>query len=128
LADAANIRYREVNNNSFQCGSMVYELKGFDGGIMFEKFRPLYDRVLIERSETEDEKSAGGIIIPDAAKEKPQVGVVKAIGTGRLTPDGKVIPLQVKVGDKVFYGKYAGTEASRDLLVIREDEILGVFG
>ncbi len=95
---------------------------------MFEKFRPLYDRVLIERIETENEKSAGGIIIPDAAKEKAQTGRVKAVGSGRVTPEGKTIPCQVQVGDMVFFGKYAGTEAGHDLLIIREDEILGVFG
>ncbi len=94
---------------------------------MFEKFRPLYDRVLIERIESNEEKSSGGIIIPDAAKEKAQTGRVKAVGSGRVTPEGKVIPPQVKVGDTVFFGKYAGTEAARDLLIIREDEILGIF-
>lgn len=94
---------------------------------MFEKFRPLYDRVLVERIENEEETMPGGIIIPDAAKEKAQTGRVKAVGSGRVTPEGKVLAPQVKSGDKVFFGKYAGTEAGRDLLIIREDEILGVF-
>jgi chaperonin GroES len=94
---------------------------------MFEKFRPLYDRVLVERIDLEDEKSSGGIIIPDAAKEKAQTGRVLAVGQGRLMQDGKVVPCQVKVGDTIFFGKYSGTEAGRDLLIIREDEILGVF-
>lgn len=94
---------------------------------MFEKFRPLYDRVLVERIENDDEKTSGGIIIPDAAKEKAQTGRVKAVGNGRITPEGTVLPPQVKVGDTVFFGKYSGTEAGRDLLIIREDEILGVF-
>ncbi len=94
---------------------------------MFEKIRPLYDRVLIQREDALEEKTASGIIIPDAAKEKAQVGVVLAVGTGRITQEGAVVPLQVKVADRVFFGKYAGTEAGKDLLIIREDEILGVI-
>jgi len=94
---------------------------------MFKKFRPLYDRVLVERIENSDEKTAGGIIIPDAAKEKAQVGRVVAVGSGRVTPEGNTIACQVKEGDKVFFGKYAGTEAGDNLLVIREDEILGII-
>lgn len=94
---------------------------------MFEKFKPLYDRVLVERIESGEETTSGGIIIPDAAKEKAQTGIVQAVGTGRITPEGKVLPCQVKVGDKVFFAKYAGTEAAHDLLIVREDEILGVF-
>ena len=90
-------------------------------------FRPLYDRVLVERIEETDEKSAGGIIIPDAAKEKGQTGRVIAVGKGKLTPEGTVIPCAVKVGDIIFFGKYAGTEAEQDLLIIREDEILGII-
>ncbi|MEX0672325.1 MAG: co-chaperone GroES [Candidatus Babeliales bacterium] len=92
---------------------------------MFEKIRPLYDRVLVERLETE-EKTQGGIIIPDNAKEKAQTGKVLAVGGGRVSAEGKVIPLHVKVGDVVFFGKYSGTEAGNDYLVIREEEILGV--
>lgn len=94
---------------------------------MFKKFKPLFDRVLVERLDSADEKTAGGIIIPDAAKEKAQIGKVLAVGPGRITNDGKVIPCSVKVGDKVFFGKYAGTEAEQNLLVIREDEILGII-
>lgn len=93
---------------------------------MFEKIRPLYDRVLVKREDSLEEKTASGIIIPDAAKEKAQIGVVIAVGSGRITTDGKIVPLQVKTGDRVFFGKYAGTEAGKDLLIIREDEILGV--
>lgn len=96
------------------------------GGVMLDKIRPLYDRVLIKRLETGEEVTIGGIIIPDAAKEKPQTGTVLATGTGRVSAEGKIIPLQVKKGDTVFFGKYAGTEAGKDLIVIREDEILGI--
>ena len=92
---------------------------------MFEKMRPLFDRMLVQRLETE-EKTVGGIIIPDNAKEKGQTGKVIAVGTGRLTPEGTNIPMQVKVGDVVFFGKYAGTEAGDDHLVIKEDEVIGV--
>ena len=92
---------------------------------MFEKIRPLYDRILIERIEAKD-TTESGIIIPDAAKEKAQTGNVVAVGGGRVTPDGKTIPMQVKVGDVVFFGKYSGTDAGNDYLVIREEEILGV--
>ncbi len=92
---------------------------------MVEKIRPLHDRVLIKRLESE-EVTPSGIIIPDAAKEKAQTGNVIAIGAGRLTPEGKTIPLGVSVGDTVFFGKYAGVEAGKDYLVLREDEILGV--
>jgi len=92
---------------------------------MFQKFRPLGDRVLIKRLEGE-EKTAGGIIIPDAAKEKAQTGSVIAVGPGRVDTTGRVIPAQVKVGDIVYFGKYTGTEAGDDLLIVREDEILGV--
>jgi chaperonin GroES len=92
---------------------------------MVEKIRPLHDRVLVKRFESED-VTPSGIIIPDAAKEKAQTGSVIAVGAGRITPEGKTIPLDVKVGDKVFFGKYAGVEAGKDYLVLREDEILGV--
>jgi chaperonin GroES len=92
---------------------------------MFEKMKPLGDKVLIKRLENVD-KTPGGIYIPDAAKEKAQTGTVIATGAGRVTPEGKVIALAVKAGDTVFFGKYAGTEANQDYLVIREDEILGI--
>lgn len=92
---------------------------------MFDKIRPLYDRVLIQRLE-EESKTPGGLIIPENAKEKAQTGKVVSVGVGRVTTEGKVVPLQVKVGDVVFFGKYAGTDAGRDHLIIREEEILGV--
>ncbi|HXI01936.1 MAG TPA: co-chaperone GroES [Candidatus Saccharimonadales bacterium] len=94
------------------------------------KVKPLHDRVLVKRVEPE-EKVKGGIIIPDTAKEKPLEGKVVAIGTGRLDEDGKRIPLEVKVGDRVLIGKYAGTEVKIDdveHVIVREEEILGVIG
>lgn len=93
---------------------------------MVEKLRPLHDRVLIKRLESE-ETTTSGIIIPDAAKEKAQTGTVIATGPGRITPDGKIIPLSVKAGDTVFFGKYAGVEAEKEYLIVKEDEILGVL-
>ncbi len=92
-------------------------------------YRPLHDKVIVKRVE-EQEKSAGGIIIPDTAKEKPQQGKVVAVGTGILTKDGKTIPLQVKPGDRVLFSKYGGTEVKlldEDYLVMREDDILGIL-
>lgn len=92
---------------------------------MFDKIRPLGDRVLIKRLENE-EKTVGGIIIPDAAKEKAQVGAVLAVGPGKCDTNGKCMPMSVRVGDTVYFGKYAGTEAGKEVLIMREDEILGV--
>lgn len=92
---------------------------------MMEKIRPLFDRVLVKRLPLE-EKTAGGIIIPDVAKEKAQTGKVVAIGNGRLDNQGKVVPMQVKIGDVVFFGKYAGTEANDEHVIIKEEEILGI--
>ena len=93
------------------------------------KVRPLHDRVLIKRIE-EQETVRGGIIIPDTAKEKPQEGEVVAAGTGKRLENGQVIPLEVKAGDRVLFGKYSGTEIKLDgeeLLILREDEILGIL-
>ena len=90
--------------------------------------RPLHDRIIVERIE-EETMTASGIIIPDSAKEKPQEGTVMAVGKGKVTEDGKVLPLDVKVGDKVLFGKYSGTEVKLDgkeFLMMREDDILGV--
>ena len=92
------------------------------------KIRPLGDRVLIKRV-AEEEKTKGGIIIPDTAKEKPQQARVIAVGTGRVNDEGKTIPLDVKAGEHVLIGKYAGTEIKLDgeeYLIVREDEILGL--
>jgi chaperonin GroES len=94
------------------------------------KISPLYDRVLLKRIE-EQEVRRGGIIIPDTAKEKPQEAEVIAVGKGKLTEDGKVIPLEVKKGDKVLIGKYSGTDVTIDgveHIILREDEILAIVG
>ena len=93
------------------------------------KVRPLHDRVIIERIE-ESEQKIGGIIIPDTAKEKPQQGKVIAVGKGRIEKDGKVTPLDVKAGDTILFGKYAGQEIKIDgseFLIMREEEVLGVI-
>ena len=92
-------------------------------------FRPLHDRVLVRRVEAE-EKTAGGIIIPDSAKEKPAEGEVVAVGEGTRDDDGDRIPLDVKVGDRVLFGKWSGTEVKvggEDLLIMKESDILGVI-
>ena len=92
-------------------------------------FRPLHDRVLVRRIEAE-EKTAGGIIIPDAAAEKPVQGVVKAVGKGKILENGEVRPLDLKVGDKVLFGKYSGTEVKvdgEDVLVMREEDVMAVI-
>jgi chaperonin GroES len=92
------------------------------------KFRPLHDRVVIKRLEGE-EKSKGGIIIPDSAKEKPQEGMVVAVGPGGRDEAGKLIPIDLKAGDKVLFGKWSGTEVKidgEDLLIMKESDIMGV--
>ena len=93
-------------------------------------FRPLHDRVLVRRIEAE-EKTAGGIIIPDSAKEKPAEGEVVSVGSGTKAEDGKITPLDVKAGDKVLFGKWSGTEVKldgEDLLIMKESDILGIIG
>ena len=93
------------------------------------KFRPLHDRVVVKRIDAE-EKSAGGIIIPDTAKEKPSQGEIIAIGTGVRGDDGKIYPLDVKVGDRVLFGKWSGTEVKIDgqeLLIMKESDIMGII-
>jgi chaperonin GroES len=93
------------------------------------KVRPLHDRIIVQRIE-EAEQRVGGIIIPDTAKEKPQQGKVIAVGKGRIEKDGKVTPLDVKAGDTVLFGKYAGQEIKiegDEYLIIREEEVLGVI-
>jgi len=93
------------------------------------KLRPLHDRVLVKRLE-EQEQSRGGIIIPDSAKEKPQQAEVVAVGNGKLNDEGKIVPLVVKAGDRILFGKYGGSEIrvdGQDYLILREDEILGVL-
>ena len=93
------------------------------------KFRPLHDRVVVRRIDAE-EKTAGGIIIPDTAKEKPQEGEVVAVGTGARSDDGTITPLDVKAGDKILFGKWSGTEVKLDgeeLLIMKESDIMGVL-
>jgi len=93
------------------------------------KIRPLQDRVIVRRLE-EEEKTKGGIIIPDTAKEKPQEGKVIAVGKGKETEEGKVIPLDVKAGDRILFGKYSGTEIKiegEEHLIMREEDILGII-
>ena len=93
-------------------------------------FRPLHDRVLVRRVEAE-EKTAGGIIIPDSAKEKPAEGEVIAVGSGVRAENGTITPLDVKVGDRVLFGKWSGTEVKiggEDLLIMKESDILGIIG
>jgi chaperonin GroES len=93
-------------------------------------FRPLHDRVLVRRTEAEA-KTAGGIIIPDTAKEKPQEGEVVSVGTGSRNDAGVVTPLEVKAGDKILFGKWSGTEVKvdgEDLIIMKESDILGIVG
>ncbi|MBW6485486.1 MAG: co-chaperone GroES [Syntrophales bacterium] len=93
------------------------------------KIRPLQDRLIVKRVD-EEEKSKGGIIIPDTAKEKPMEGLVVAVGKGKKTDEGKLIPMDVKEGNRVLFGKYSGTEVKIDgqeLLIMREDDILGIL-
>ncbi|MFZ8803143.1 MAG: co-chaperone GroES [Candidatus Calescibacterium sp.] len=94
------------------------------------KITPLRDKVVVKRLEEVEEKTPGGIIIPDTAKEKPQIGEVIAVGKGKILQDGKIIPPEVKVGDKVLFAKYAGTEVKiegEEYLIMSEDEILGII-
>ena len=93
------------------------------------KIRPLGDRLLVKRIEEED-RSKGGIIIPDSAKEKPQEGKVVAVGKGKMLEDGKMVPLEVKNGDRILFGKYAGTDVKiegEEHLIMREDDVLGII-
>ena len=94
------------------------------------KFRPLHDRVVVRRVESE-EKTKGGIIIPDTAKEKPQEGEIIAVGSGIRDESGKLVPLDVKAGDRVLFGKWSGTEIKldgEDLLIMKESDVMGVLG
>ncbi|MAF95108.1 MAG: co-chaperone GroES [Rhodospirillaceae bacterium] len=93
------------------------------------KLKPLHDRVLVERVE-QDEKTAGGIIIPDTAQEKPMEGKVIAVGSGARGEDGKITPLDVKAGDKVLFGKWSGTEVTidgKELIIMKESDIMGII-
>lgn len=93
------------------------------------KLRPLQDRIMVTRVD-EEEKTKGGIIIPDTAKEKPAEGKVTAVGNGKLGDDGKRVPLEIKKGDRILFGKYSGTEVNvegEEYLIMREDDVLGVI-
>ena len=96
---------------------------------MATKFRPLYDRILITRVKSE-EKTSGGIIIPDSAKEKPQEGEVVAVGNGKILEEGKRVALEVKTGDRILFGKYSGNDIKLDgeeFVIIREEDVLGII-
>ena len=92
--------------------------------------RPLYDRIVVKRIESDAEKTLGGLYIPDSAKEKPQEGEVVAVGKGKRLEDGSVVTLDVQVGDRILFGKYSGSEIKidgNDYLIMREDEVLGIL-
>jgi chaperonin GroES len=92
--------------------------------------RPLHDRIVVKRLEQQDDKTAGGLFIPDSAKEKPQEGQVVAVGNGKKTEDGKTIPLDVKAGDRILFGKYSGSDIKLDgeeYMIMREDEVLAIL-
>jgi chaperonin GroES len=122
-----------VSANKFNeegCGAPPGAAAARQEEVMRMNFRPLHDRVLVRRVEAE-EKTAGGIIIPDTAKEKPQEGEVVAAGTGTRGEDGTITPLDVKAGDKILFGKWSGTEVrlnGEDLLIMKESDILGIVG
>lgn len=93
------------------------------------KIKPMYDRIVVRRTE-EETRSAGGIVIPDSAKEKPDQGEVLAVGPGKRTDDGKTLPMSVKVGDKILFSKYSGTDfklGGDEIVVMREEDVLGVL-
>ena len=93
--------------------------------------RPLYDRIVVKRLDAQDEKTASGLIIPDSAKEKPQEGEVRAVGKGKRLEDGKVVSLDVQVGDRILFGKYSGSEIKlegEEYLIMKEEDVLGIFG
>ena len=109
-----------------ECQFVINEAKG----AKHMSFRPLHDRVLVRRIEAEA-KTAGGIIIPDSAKEKPQEGEVVSVGTGTRSETGTITPLDVKAGDKILFGKWSGTEVKvdgEDLIIMKESDILGIIG
>jgi chaperonin GroES len=132
-----------ITSQTEVCGYPIKELTqpevcdyhySYDGNIIERrknsmKVRPLGDRVLVKPLEVE-EKKKGGIIIPDTAKEKPQEGKVIAVGKGKITEEGKTLPLDVKVGDKILFGKYSGNEIKiddEDYLIVKEEDILGII-
>jgi len=119
---------RQRKTRVYQAYAFTKAHHGKTGKEISMNIRPLHDRIIVERLE-EETKTAGGLIIPDTAKEKPQQGKVIAVGKGKKTEDGKILPLDVKVGDKILFGKYAGTEIKiegQEFLMMREDDVLGV--
>jgi len=113
-----------LSGGECQCTSFI------QGKVIIMAFRPLHDRVVVRRIEA-DQKTAGGIIIPDSAQEKPSEGEVIAVGEGNRDDDGKRIALDVKVGDRVLFGKWSGTEVKidgEDLLIMKESDIMGILG
>lgn len=95
---------------------------------MLETLRPLRDCLLVKQVENMDKKTEGGIYLPDTAKEdRPQVGEVLAAGPGRVTAEGKTVPMEVKKGDYIFFGKFSGTDAGKNLIILREDDVLGII-
>jgi chaperonin GroES len=127
LAVAAAMAKAREGRRGDPVSSLFIFAENYGGLIM--KVRPLGDRVLVKRIE-EEEKTKGGIIIPDTAKEKPQEGRVMAVGSGKTLEDGKLVPLEVKTGDKVLFGKYSGNDIKlegEEHLIVRESDILGVI-
>jgi len=130
-----------ANQRSGTAGSLLVCPASPDGGTVLtvlieedkmakSKFRPLHDRVVVRRVESES-KTAGGIIIPDTAKEKPQEGEIIAVGSGARDEAGKLVPLDVKAGDRILFGKWSGTEVKlngEDLLIMKESDIMGIIG
>src|SRR5467141_1282076 len=109
--------------------SIVNQQPNLNGGQCFMKIRPLDDRIVVKRIE-QQEQLQGGLYIPDSAKEKPQEGEVVAVGKGKRLEDGKVVPLDVQVGDRILFGKYSGSDIKLDgdeFLIMREDEVLGIL-
>jgi chaperonin GroES len=124
-------RLRKVINPAFSGPYFLNtgSIRAIFGGEILMQVTPLYDRLLVKRL-AEEEKTKGGIIVPDSAKEKPAQGEVIAAGNGRISDDGKLAPLTVKKGDKILFGKYSGNEVKingEELLIIREEEVLGII-
>jgi chaperonin GroES len=109
---------------------LLHNKPNFNRGYPIMNIRPLYDRIVVRRVETEAEKTHGGLYIPDSAKEKPQEGEVVSVGKGKRLEDGKIVPLDVQPGDRILFGKYSGSEIKLDgeeLMIMREDEVLGIL-
>jgi chaperonin GroES len=118
-----------AGSSPFIAGNAPEIIQPCKKGELTMKIRPLHDRIIVERLE-EESKTAGGLIIPDTAKEKPQKGKIIAAGKGKVTEDGKILTLDVKVGDLILFGKYSGSEIKvdgKEYLMMREDDVLGVI-